>query len=91
MLRAESDPLGDHFQIAAVRQEFNGVSVDKDEALQKRLQRLERDRCINYRRKVHNLQVRLHYALTASRPDSKVLHCLMLQVLPNMVICNTYA
>ena len=33
------------------------MSVEMDEALQKRLQRLQRDRCINYRRKVHNLQV----------------------------------
>ena len=47
------------FQIDAVRKEFNAVSVDKEEALEKRLARLTRDRCTNYRKKVHNLQVRL--------------------------------
>ena len=49
------------FQIDAVRQEFNAVSRDKDQALQKRLERLSRDRCSNYRKKVHNLQVELQH------------------------------
>ena len=49
------------FKIDAVRQEFNAVSVDKDEALQKRLERLTRDRCCSYRKKVHNLQLELQH------------------------------
>ncbi len=49
------------FQINAVRKEFNAVSLDKDQALQKRLERLSRDRCSNYRKKVHNLQVELQH------------------------------
>ncbi|DBA76870.1 TPA: hypothetical protein ACH3X1_009473 [Trebouxia sp. C0004] len=49
------------FQIDVVRQEFNAVSLDKDQALQKRLERLSRDRCSNYRKKVHNLQVELQH------------------------------
>ena len=49
------------FQIDAVRQEFNAVSRDQDQALQKRLERLSRDRCSNYRKKVHNLQVELQH------------------------------
>ena len=48
-------------QIDAVRQEFNAVSRDQDQALQKRLERLSRDRCSNYRKKVHNLQVELQH------------------------------
>ena len=56
--------MGMVFQIDAVRKEFNAVSVDKDEALQKRLLRLERDRCSNYRKKVHNLQLELQHNCT---------------------------
>ena len=56
--------MGMVFQIEAVRKEFNAVSVDKDEALQKRLLRLERDRCSNYRKKVHNLQIELQHNCT---------------------------
>ena len=52
------------FQIDAVRKEFNAVSVDKEEALQKRLARLTRDRCSNYRKKVHNLQIELQHNCT---------------------------
>ncbi len=37
------------------------MSLDKDQALQKRLERLSRDRCSNYRKKVHNLQVELQH------------------------------
>ena len=55
--RGEEDTQGMTFQIDAVRDEFNAVSVDKEEALEKRLARLTRDRCTNYRKKVHNLQV----------------------------------
>ena len=49
------------FQIEAVREEFNAVGLEADQALQKRLQRLGRDRCTNYRKKVHNLQVELQH------------------------------
>lgn len=56
--------MGMVFQIDAVRKEFNAVSVDKDEALQKRLLRLDRDRCSNYRKKVHNLQIELQHNCT---------------------------
>ena len=59
--REDEDSHGTAFQIDAVRQEFNAVTVDKDEALQKRLERLTRDRCTNYRKKVHNLQVELQH------------------------------
>lgn len=37
------------------------MSRDQDQALQKRLERLSRDRCSNYRKKVHNLQVELQH------------------------------
>ena len=62
--RTAGESMGMVFQIDAVRKEFNAVSVDKDEALQKRLLRLDRDRCSNYRKKVHNLQIELQHNCT---------------------------
>ena len=62
--RDAGENMGMVFQIDAVRKEFNAVSVDKDEALQKRLLRLDRDRCSNYRKKVHNLQIELQHNCT---------------------------
>ena len=66
------------FQIDAVRNEFNAVSVDTEEALQKRLARLTQDRCTNYRKKVHNLQVK--YAFFSRQPRCRNWHaaCMIL-------------